>query len=248
MKKGFGHQPVIPPRVVRNAARVAPFVIDRLLAAYLPDVSDAVGPLYTMDGHIRPLYLPVRRLVGAALTVKAPPGDNLTVHGALSMAQEGDVLVVDWRGTDACATGAGSLVVPMRNGLRGAVVDGGWRDIAEVQAIDFPVFGRSVSPYSPPKNQPGEINVAVSCGCVVVHPGDVIVADAEGVVVVPLEFAEYVAGSLREYKSHKSADEWDLQALERAAGERRAYFEEAVRERGGTLERSSIANHTADQK
>ncbi len=192
MTKSFGHRPVIPPKVVRKARNTEAAVLQRLLSAYLPDVSDAVGPLYTMDSGIRPVYQPIRRLVGWALTVKSPPGDNLTVHGALSMVQEGDVLVIDWRGSDACATGAGSLVVPRRHGLLGAVVDGGWRDIAELQAIDFPVFARSVSPYSPPKSQAGEINVPVSCGGVVVHPGDVVVADVEGVVIVPLAHADLV--------------------------------------------------------
>jgi len=236
MKRSFGHEPVIPPRVVRSTSRAAAWVFARLATAYVPDVSDAVGQLYTMESGIRPLYLPVRRLVGSALTVKAPPGDNLTVHGALGMVQEGDVLVIDWRGSDACATGAGSLVVPIRRGLRGAVVDGGWRDIAELQAIDFPVFARSVSPYSPPKLQPGEINVAVSCGGVVVHPGDVVVADAEGVVIVPLREAESVANALRHYKPRSSTDEWDFDALERASSDRLAFFEDAVRERGGSVE------------
>jgi regulator of RNase E activity RraA len=184
-----------------------------------------------MDGGIRPLYQPIRHLVGHALTVKALPGDNLTVHGALSMVQKGDVLVIDWRGTDACATGAGSLVLPIRAGLAGAVVDGGWRDLAELQAIDFPVFGRSISPFSPPKSRPGEINVPVCCGGVIVHAGDLVVADQEGVVVVPHEHAAAVAGGLRAYQAHRSLSEWDAAMLERAAAERRAFFEESLRPR-----------------
>lgn len=233
--KGFGHRPVIPPKIVRDVPRSQPTVIKRFQSAYLPDVSDAVGLLYTMDAGIRPLYAPISRLVGSALTVKALPGDNLTIHGALAMVREGDVLVIDWRRTDACATGAGSLALPIRKGLRGAVVDGGWRDIAELQSIGFPVFGRSVSPFSPPKNEPGEINVPVSCGGVVVKPGDIVVGDAEGVVVVPIEYAEVVAKSLREYRPHQSISEWDADALDRAARERWTFFEDAVRERGGQV-------------
>lgn len=233
MTKDFGHRPVVPPKIVRDVPRLSNAILKRFSTAYLPDVSDAVGLLYTMDSGIRPLYQPIVRLVGLALTVKAPPGDNLTVHGALSMVQDGDVLVIDWRGSDACATGAGSLVVPMRHGLRGAVADGGWRDVAELRAINFPVFARSISPFSPPKNQPGEINVPVSCGGVVVNAGDVVVADIEGVAIVPREHAEAVAASLRDYRSHSNAGEWDLDVLEQAARERRAFFEDAVRERGG---------------
>jgi 4-hydroxy-4-methyl-2-oxoglutarate aldolase len=235
MTAEFGHRPVVPPRVIRDVPRLDHELLERFSTAYLPDVSDAVGQLYTMDSGIRPLYQPVRRLVGLALTVKAPPGDNLTLHGALSMVQEADVLVVDWRGSDACGTGAGSLVLPIGNGLRGAVVDGGWRDIAELQALDFPVFGRGISPFSPPKHRPGEINVPVACGGVVVHAGDVIVADLEGIAVVPREHAVVVAESLREYRSHTSADEWDRQHLERAARERQAIFEDMVRELGGQV-------------
>jgi regulator of RNase E activity RraA len=236
-RKYFGHRPVVPPRIGQSGRRAPKALVGRLVAAYLPDISDAVGPLYTMDGGIRPLYLPIARLVGTALTVKAPPGDNLTVHGALSMVRQGDVLVIDWRGSDACATGAGSLIVPIRRGLQGAVVDGGWRDITELQAIGFPVFGRTVSPYSPPKSQPGEINVPVACGGVVVHPGDIVVADVEGVVVVPRKDAEAVAHSLRRYRAHQSIEEWDLATLEKASTERRAYFDAAVRDWGGEIRR-----------
>lgn len=231
MMADFGHHPIVPPKVVRDVPRLPDGIVERFVTAYLPDVSDAVGQLYTMDAGIRPLYQPIRRMVGHALTVKAPPGDNLTVHGALSMAQKGDVLVIDWRGTDACATGAGSLVLPIRAGLAGAVVDGGWRDIAELQAIDFPVFGRSISPFSPPKSRPGEINVPVCCGGVVVQAGDLVVGDGEGVVVVPHEHAAAVAGSLRAYQAHRSLAEWDAAMLERAVAERRAFFEETLRPR-----------------
>lgn len=233
MSSDFGHKPVVPPRVMEHASPISAEVIERFATAYVPDVSDAVGQLYTMDASIRPLYEPIRHLVGQALTVKALPGDNLTVHGALAMVRPGDVLVIDWRGTDACATGAGSLALPIRSGLRGAVVDGGWRDIAELRALDFPVFGRSISAFSPPKTRPGEINVPVSCGGVVVHPGDVVVADVEGVVIVPRDYAELVVGSLRDYRPHRSIDEWDLDRLKQARADRWRRFEEIVRERGG---------------
>jgi 4-hydroxy-4-methyl-2-oxoglutarate aldolase len=237
MSGDFGHRPVVPPIVRAHAAPPDWPLIERFKTAFVPDVSDAVGQLYTMDRAIRPLYEPIPRLVGQAVTIKAAPGDNLAVHGALAIVRDGDVLVIDWRGTDACATGAGSLALPIRDGLRGAVVDGGWRDIAELEAIGFPVFGRGISPWSPPKARPGEINVPISCGGVVVNPGDIIVGDREGVVVVPREFAPQVAASLREYEPHRSVDEWDHAQLERARAERLARFEEIVEELGGSLER-----------
>jgi regulator of RNase E activity RraA len=233
--RDFGHRPVLGPRIVRNVPRLPDSVVERFRTAFVADVSDAVGQLYTMDTSIRPLYKPMKRLVGLALTVKAVPGDNLTVHGALNMAQAGDVLVVDWRGyTEGCGTGAGSMMPPISRGLAGVIVDGGWRDIIELQAIDFPIFGTAISPFSPPKSRPGEINVPVACGGVVVHAGDVIVGDEEGVVVVPRDYAKVIAESLREYSPRMSIDEWDLEQLKANAVTRGQYYEALFNARGGT--------------
>jgi regulator of RNase E activity RraA len=190
-----------------------------------------------MDVAIRPLYRPMKRMVGHALTVKAIPGDNLTIHGALNMAQAGDVMVVDWRGyVEGCGTGAGSMMPAISRGLAGVVVDGGWRDAAELQAVDFPICGRSVAPFSPPKNRPGEINVPVSCGGVVVQAGDLIVADEEGVVVVPRAYAQQVADSLREYQPRMSIGEWDLDRLKANAARRGQYYDMLLERLGGTVE------------
>lgn len=233
--KGFGHRPVLGPRIVRNVPRLPEAVIERFRTAFVADISDAVGQLYTMETSIRPLYRPMKRLVGLALTVKAPPGDNLTVHGALNLAQAGDVLVVDWRGyTEGCGTGAGSMMPPISRGLAGVVVDGGWRDIVELRAIDFPIFGKAIAAFSPPKSRPGEINVPVCCGGVIVHAGDVVVADEEGAVVVPRDFARAIADSLREYTPRMSLDEWDLERLEANAVQRGEYYEALFDARNGT--------------
>jgi regulator of RNase E activity RraA len=164
----------------------------------VPDISDAVGRLYTLDGTIRPLYRPMRRIVGIALTVKAPPGDNWAIYGALGKARQDDVLMVDWMGyRDGCGSGVNGLLPAIDAGLAGVIVDGGWRDIGDLQTIDFPVHGRCISPFSPSKCELGEINVPVSCGGVIVEPGDVVVADGEGAVVVPRRHAEEVARFLR---------------------------------------------------
>ncbi len=227
--QSLAHSPVIPPRVNGAAPRVSPALLERFARAYVPDVSDAVGPLYTLDAALRPLYSPMPRVVGQALTVKLPPGDNLTVHGALRMVQPGDVLVVDWRGyMGACGTGASSLVVPIQHGLRGVLVDGGWRDVGELRALNLPICGRGIAAYSPPKDRIGEINVPVACGGVVVHPGDIVVGDDEGIVVVPLEAAEVVAQSLPEHRPRAVMSEYDFDALERAAEQRARYFERVL--------------------
>lgn len=164
---------------------------------FVPDVSDAVGGLYTMASAIRPLYPNMKRVLGTAITVKALPGDNWAIHAGLSKCEEGDVLVVDWRGyTEACGTGALTTMLAMRRGLSGVVIDGAWRDIGDLKRLGFPIMGRGISPFSPGGRRLGEVNVPVCCGGVVVEPGDLIVGDDEGVAVVPYNHVLRVAESL----------------------------------------------------
>jgi 4-hydroxy-4-methyl-2-oxoglutarate aldolase len=197
-----GHVPVLPPRWVQNVPRLDDDVVEAFGKFSVPDISDAVGPLYTMAAGMRPLYEPINRLMGRALTVKAPPGDSLTIHGAISVCRPGDVLVIDWRGhVDSCSGGAGMLMAPIRQGLAGVLVDGAWRDVLDLQALGFPIFGRGISAVSRAKSQFGEINVPVSCGGVVVNAGDLIVADAEGIVVVP----RLEAASICQHVAERSA-------------------------------------------
>jgi 4-hydroxy-4-methyl-2-oxoglutarate aldolase len=200
-----GHTPELPPKWIRNVPRLDDDIVESFRKFSVPDISDAVGPLYTMSAGMRPLYEPINRLVGRALTVKAPPGDSLTIHGAISVCRPGDILVIDWRGhIDSCSGGAGMLMTPIRQGLAGVVVDGAWRDVQDLQTLDFPIFGRGISAVSRAKSQFGEINVPVCCGGVVVNAGDLIVADAEGIVVVPREDAMSVLEHVAE-RSEKAA-------------------------------------------
>ena len=202
-----GYTPVVPPRIGAPPDRVDPASLDLLSGVPVPDVSDAVGRLYTMDPGIRPLYEPIPHTVGVALTVKAVPGDNLAIHGALGMVRDQDVLVVDWLGwADGCGAGALSLIGPSEKGLRGVVVDGGWRDVDELQEHAFPVFGRGEAVFSPSKNDPGEINVPVCCGGVIVEPGDVVVADGSGVAVIPRRSLDEVVRAVTGRREEPAAD------------------------------------------
>ena len=229
----IGHRPVIPPRLNPAVPRVPEALLDRFRRAYVPDLSDAVGALYTMEAGIQPLYAGMPRVVGQALTVKAPPGDNLTVHGALTMVEPGDILVIDWRGhTESCATGASALVVPISRGLKGVVVDGAWRDVGELRALHFPICARGLTAFSPPKDRTGEINVPVACGGVVVEPGDIVVGDEEGVVVVPQRWAAQVAEAVGEYEGPKAFEEYDIAALEPGYEQRQRYFEQSINKPG----------------
>lgn len=231
------HHPVVVPIVNDPVPRVPEETLRRLEECYLPDLSDAVGALYTMDRDIRPLYGGMRKLAGQALTVKLPPGDNLTLHGALGMVQPGDVLVVDWRGyVGACATGASSLRLPLLQGLRGVVVDGAWRDVRELEALDVPICGRGLSAFSPPKAQAGEINTAVACGGVVVFPGDFVVGDDEGTVVIPQHSIERVLEAVAPYQPPSAEPEnWNLAAMERGMADRTRAFRQVVEAAGGIM-------------
>lgn len=202
-----GYTPVVPPRIGARPDRVDPGQLELLGGVPVADVSDAVGRLYTMAPAIRPLYEPIPRTVGVALTVKAVPGDNLAVHGALGMAGDQDVLVVDWLGyADGCGSGALSLIGPFARGLRGVVVDGGWRDVAELQEHGFAVFGRGRAAFSPAKSEPGEINIPVCCGGVIVEPGDVVVADGGGVAIIPRQSLDEVVRAVSGRRREPAAD------------------------------------------
>lgn len=232
----MGHRAVIPPTVNPPVDRVPDALLRRFRDVWVPDVSDAVGPFYTMDPMIRPFYTPSPRLLGQALTVKVPPGDNLAIHGAMTMVRPGDVLVIDWRGyVDGCGAGAQSLIGPMRGGLRGLVIDGAWRDIGELKSMRLPLFARCASAFSPPKDRPGEVNVPISCGGVVVCPGDIIVGDEEGVVVVPRTWAERVIDSVSEYQGPTPVASVPEDHLKEQQATRQLRFKMIVEDYGGSV-------------
>ena len=148
-------------------------------------LADAQGRTNCMHSAIRPL-VPGARICGPALTVRCYPGDNLTCHYAVYKAHAGDVLVIDG---GAYSEGAiwGSLITQSaaQRKLGGTILDGAARDAEELRRIGYPVYARSLTPRGVFKTQRGEIGVPISCGGVSICPGDVIVADEDGVVVVP---------------------------------------------------------------
>jgi 4-hydroxy-4-methyl-2-oxoglutarate aldolase len=193
----YGHEPVVRPRLGRRGPELAAIWDEIPASISVADIADLVGPLYTMDVHIRSLWANPNRLVGRALTVKAWPADNLSIHGALALAKESDVLVVDWRGTTAACGGGYHIAMQARErGLRGIIIDGAWRDLEALASAGFPIFGRGECSYSPPKKRAGEIGVPVNCGGVVVEPGDVVFADAAGVAIVPSSYSSVLAAQI----------------------------------------------------
>lgn len=187
-------------RVHWRIDRAEPAVVRRLGAFDTPTISDSLNRLYTMCEAIRSLTPMAPTILGPACTVKVYPGDNLMVHKSLDIAEPGDVIVVDASSATSFAV-LGDLVSQKarHRGIAGFVVDGLVRDLPGILALgDFPVFARGFTPIGPLHRGPGEINYPISAGGIVVHPGDVIVGDQNGVVVVPKECSREVIEGLEQ--------------------------------------------------
>jgi regulator of RNase E activity RraA len=171
-------------RVLGSPPRLDAILVARFRGIASPNLADAMGRFNFMDpGILSRTGLP---LCGLAVTVNARPADNLMVHKALQVASPGDVIVVNTCGNTTSAV-FGELMcnTAVAAKLGGIVVDGAIRDVDGLAALAFPAFSRSVSAGGCDKDGPGEINVPISCGGVVVSPGDIVVGDRDGVVVVP---------------------------------------------------------------
>ena len=172
-------------RVLTNPIRPDPELVRRFWDFASPNLADAMGRFHFMDPGVQSRTgLP---LCGVAVTVMARPGDNLMVHKAMEIAQPGDVVVVSTNGNTTNAVFGelmGHSAVASR--LGGLVVDGAIRDVDELIALKFPVFSRTISAGGCDKDGPGEINVPIACGNTAVMPGDIVLGDGQGVVVIPL--------------------------------------------------------------
>ncbi len=178
-------------RVRPEIARTDPEIIAGFAEFETPEISDLMNRLYTMTSAIRNLTAPDVRLLGPACTVKVFPGDNLMVHKSLDIVQPGDVVAIDASSSTMTAVLGDLVSMKARHrGIAGFVIDGLVRDLPAILAFgDFPIFARGVTPIGPLHRGPGEINCPVSVGGIVVTPGDVIIGDLNGVVVVPKEIA-----------------------------------------------------------
>lgn len=173
--------------IQRDFGRVPPALVAEAAGFQAAILADVAGRRGAMHGRIRALR-PRMKLAGPALTVEVRPGDNLMIHAAIALARPGDVLVIDGKGDQTAALMGTIMMTACRQvGIAGVVIDGAVRDSLEIDEMDFPVFSVGTNPNGPTKNVGGRIGHAVSCGGVTVHPGDFVLADADGVVVVERE-------------------------------------------------------------
>ena len=188
----------------RDFERVAPDTVMAASAYASSILADVAGRRGALDGRIRALA-PAMRACGPAFTIEVRPGDNLMIHAAMAMAQPGDVLVIDGKADRGTAALMGSIMLNAcrKLGFAGVVLDGSHRDTEELLELGFPVWSVGPNPNGPTKNVPGRINWPVSCGGVTVNPGDLVVGDADGVVIVERD----KAASLLPLAGKKVADE-----------------------------------------
>jgi len=196
------------PTIVRSIARPETEVVQHLGELGVPTVHEAQGRAGLMKPYMRPIYS-TAKVAGPAVTVLSHPGDNLMIHAAVEICQPGDVLVVALVSESTDGMFGELLACSVRaHGVAGVVIDAGVRDVADLTEMKFPVWAKAICAQGTVKETAGSINVDVVCAGALVHPGDVIIGDLDGIVVVPREQAAEVArlGGERLVKEQRSRE------------------------------------------
>jgi 4-hydroxy-4-methyl-2-oxoglutarate aldolase len=204
------------------ADELRPFntTIDRpapqLIKAYGELATTALGDVVdlscVMSYAIHPLWPDMRHIAGPAFTVRTGRYDNVMLHAAIYLAEPGDVIVVESADDHMAVAGGNVCAIAKRRGVVGFVVDGVIRDIGESRENGFPLYARGISPIPAKRDGAGDINATIRCGGVVVNPGDVVVADTEGIVVVPRARAEEIQAKAQarvEADAKLTLDQWE---------------------------------------
>lgn len=177
-------------RVYNTIERPDRELVEKFRGVPVANIDDCIGRQAAVDSSIKAVGRPA--IIGTAITVKVPQGGNLMFHYALDLAQEGDVFVIDAGGyTDRSIFGDIIVSYLEKKKIAGIIVDGAIRDVADIAKSSIPVYCKGVSPNGPWKNGPGEVNTPICCGGKTVFPGDIVVADEDGVLFIrPAEAEE----------------------------------------------------------
>jgi len=196
------------PTIVRSISRPPAETVRLLGSLGVATIHEVQGRTGLMRPYMRPIY-PAARLAGPAITVSCHPGDNLMIHAAVEVCRPGDVLVVAPVSESSDGMFGELLATSCKaHGVAGLVMDAGVRDVADLIAMEFPVWSKAISAQGTVKSTAGSANVEMVCAGALVHPGDIIVGDLDGVVVVRRDHAAEVAklGQEREAREQKSRE------------------------------------------